>query len=149
MTQDTLDGKFEKRRRGIFGPPAGKFQAIHVDDLNMPKRETYGAQPPIEILRQWFSQGGWFDRGNDLAFRKIIDIVFIASLGPPGGGRQDMTARFVRPFNVVGADSASFSLNFSTSTSRRRRQRDAASPRRRRCGSESVYASCERAAAVS
>jgi len=102
MTQDTLDGKFEKRRRGIFGPPAGKFQAIHVDDLNMPKRETYGAQPPIEILRQWFSQGGWFDRSNDLAYRKIIDIVFIASLGPPGGGRQDMTARFVRPFNVVG-----------------------------------------------
>ena len=49
---------------------------------------------------------GWFDRSNDLAFRKIIDIVFIASLGPPGGGRQDMTARFVRPFNVVGADSA-------------------------------------------
>ena len=49
-----------------------------------------------------FSQGGWFDRSNDLAFRKIIDIVFIASLGPPGGGRQDMTARFVRPFNVVG-----------------------------------------------
>ena len=55
MTQDTLDGKFEKRRRGIFGPPAGKFQAIHVDDLNMPKRETYGAQPPIEILRQFVS----------------------------------------------------------------------------------------------
>ena len=102
MTQDTLDGKFEKRRRGIFGPPAGKFQAIHVDDLNMPKRETYGAQPPIEILRQWFSQGGWFDRSNDLSFRRIVDIVFIASLGPPGGGRQDMTARFVRPFNVVG-----------------------------------------------
>ena len=49
-----------------------------------------------------FSQGGWFDRSNDLSFRKIIDIVFIASLGPPGGGRQDMTARFVRPFNVVG-----------------------------------------------
>ena len=58
------------------------------------------------VVPRRFSQGGWFDRSNDLAFRKIIDIVFIASLGPPGGGRQDMTARFVRPFNVVGADSA-------------------------------------------
>ena len=64
------------------------------------------------VVPRRFSQGGWFDRSNDLAFRKIIDIVFIASLGPPGGGRQDMTARFVRPFNVVGADSAS-SLNFN------------------------------------
>ena len=54
------------------------------------------------VVPRRFSQGGWFDRSNDLAFRKIIDIVFIASLGPPGGGRQDMTARFVRPFNVVG-----------------------------------------------
>ena len=102
MTQDTLDGKFEKRRRGVFGPPAGKVMAIHVDDLNMPMRETYGAQPPIEILRQWFSQEGWYDRANDLAFRRIVDVVFVASLGPPGGGRQEVTPRFIRPFNVVG-----------------------------------------------
>jgi hypothetical protein len=66
---------------------------IHVDDLNMPKRETYGAQPPIEILRQWFSQSGWYDRSGDLTYRRIVDIVLVASMGPPGGGRQEVAPR--------------------------------------------------------
>lgn len=49
-------------------------------------REEYGAQPPIEILRQWFDQGGWFDR-KELTFRKIIDMTMVCSMGLPGGGR--------------------------------------------------------------
>ena len=102
MTQDTLDGKVEKRRRGVFGPPAGKCMVIHVDDLNMPKREEYGAQPPIELLRQWFDQEGWFDRAGDLAYRRIVDIFMVASMGPPGGGRQEVTPRFIRHFSVIG-----------------------------------------------
>jgi dynein heavy chain, axonemal len=50
------------------------------------QRETYGAQPPIELLRQWFDQGGWYDR-KELVFRRIIDITMVASMGPPGGGK--------------------------------------------------------------
>mmetsp|Transcript_32147 Transcript_32147/g.112954 ORF Transcript_32147/g.112954 Transcript_32147/m.112954 type:complete len:1992 (+) Transcript_32147:926-6901(+) len=68
----------------------------------MPKRETYGAQPPIEMLRQWFDQGGWYDRTGDLGFRRIVDLVFVGSMGPPGGGRQEVTPRFIRHFHIIG-----------------------------------------------
>jgi dynein heavy chain len=116
QTQDVIDSKCEKRRKGVFGPQAGKRFILFIDDLNMPMKEEYGAQPPIEILRQWFDSEGWYDR-KELTFRKLIDFIFVAACGPPGGGRNHVSARFYRHFNIIGCtqmQTESMALIFST-----------------------------------
>eukprot|EP00931_Biecheleriopsis_adriatica_P059471 TRINITY_DN3558_c0_g2_i1.p1 TRINITY_DN3558_c0_g2~~TRINITY_DN3558_c0_g2_i1.p1 ORF type:complete len:4446 (+),score=1220.06 TRINITY_DN3558_c0_g2_i1:273-13340(+) len=100
QTQDLIDAKLDRRRKGVYGPPLGKLCVLMVDDLNMPNKETYGAQPPIEILRQMIDSkaypetGGWYER-KDVThpFRSIIDVLFFAAMGPPGGGRTFITPR--------------------------------------------------------
>ena len=79
---------------------AGSKYIIMVDDLNMPAREKYFAQPPLELLRQWMDHSGWYDR-KLLRFREMIDTIYVAAMGPPGGGRNPISNRLLRHFSFI------------------------------------------------
>jgi dynein heavy chain len=114
--QKFLDTKMEKRKKGVYGPSAGKQYIIFVDDFNMPQREEYGAQPPVELVRQAMGQVGWYDTVT-LDFKKIIDCTYVMGMGPPGGGRNPITERVKRLCNIVGyveMDEASQKIIFNS-----------------------------------
>jgi dynein heavy chain len=100
ITQAMIEAKMEKKRKTLLGAPVNRKMVIFVDDVNMPTVEEYGAQPPIELLRQFLDMSGFYDR-DKLFWKDILDTTIISASAPPGGGRNEVTPRFSRHFNML------------------------------------------------
>ncbi|XP_070572584.1 dynein axonemal heavy chain 10-like isoform X2 [Ptychodera flava] len=108
--QRNLEANVEKRTKDTFGPPPGKRLIVFIDDMNMPQVDQYGTQQPIALLKLLLEKGGMYDRGKDLTFKNIKDIGYLASMGKPGGGRNEVDPRFISLFTV-------FNITFPSETS--------------------------------
>ncbi|CEM19434.1 unnamed protein product [Vitrella brassicaformis CCMP3155] len=97
--QDVFESKLIAKRKNLLGPPPGTRMLIFIDDVNMPQLETYGAQPPIELLRQVMDHKGFYDR-KKLFYKSVKDVQYILACAPPGGGRNAVTPRLFRHYNM-------------------------------------------------
>lgn len=100
--QETIMSKLEKRRKSVFGPSMGKKCVYFIDDVSIPKRELYGAQPPIELLRLWLDHSIWYET-KELKPIQLEDLQFVCSMTSENHSNY-ISPRFKRHFHLLAID---------------------------------------------
>lgn len=70
--------------------------------MAMPAQDAYGAQPPLELLRQWINHKYWSDL-QDTSKIELVDLLFIGVLRHLGGCNF-VPQRFYRHCFVYSVD---------------------------------------------
>lgn len=81
--QSIIESRVEKRTKGVYVPFGGKSMITFMDDLNMPAKDMFGSQPPLELLRLWIDYGFWYDRLKQTVKYIRVSICDTCSLFPP------------------------------------------------------------------
>ncbi|XP_013149055.1 PREDICTED: dynein heavy chain 2, axonemal [Papilio polytes] len=97
--QDMIEARLEKRTKGNYVPAGGKKMIAFMDDINMPVKDEYGSQPPLELVRLWLDYGYWFDRHKQWR-KNVKDMVLCGAAGPPGGARSHLPPRLLSCFHA-------------------------------------------------
>ncbi|XP_068918735.1 dynein axonemal heavy chain 14 [Petaurus breviceps papuanus] len=99
-TQELILKKLIRKSKDIHGAPQNSQVVIFIDDLNSPVPEEYGAQPPLELVRQLLELGGFYNT-EQLAWKHIQDTSLIAACGIPLGGKSDISPRLLKHFFIL------------------------------------------------
>ena len=82
--QANIEDNIDKRSGRIFGPKIlGKQMVIFIDDLHMPKVDTYGTQQPIALLKFFLEKNFIYERIGALDMKIIKDTQVVSALLPP------------------------------------------------------------------
>ena len=76
--QDIIESRVEKRTKGVYVPVGGKKMLTFMDDFNMPAKDTFGSQPPLELIRLWLDYGFWYDRIKQTIKHVKVSILTIS-----------------------------------------------------------------------
>ncbi|KAG2392323.1 hypothetical protein C9374_012575 [Naegleria lovaniensis] len=97
--QKLVESKVEKSL-DTYTPYAGKNMILFADDFNMPAKDDYGSQAPLELIRQYLDYGFWYDRTKNTV-KKLKKVQVLAAMGPVGGGRSEISNRLLSRFHVL------------------------------------------------
>jgi dynein heavy chain len=100
--QKIIEDNISKRTGRIFGPEQGKKLRVFVDDLSMPRVDTYGTQQPLALLRFLVDRAFMYERGGDLERIIVKDLQFVSAMQPPGSGRNPIDSRLVCLYAAIG-----------------------------------------------
>ncbi|KAK8860630.1 hypothetical protein M9Y10_012295 [Tritrichomonas musculus] len=88
------------KKHGKFGPLNDHFEVFLLDNLSSVKPEIYGAQPTLELVRQFMDYGGWYNT-SPVEFNSILGTTIYATMGCPGGGLFSIPHRLMRHFFIL------------------------------------------------
>jgi dynein heavy chain len=100
--QRTIEDNVTKRTGRNYGPEQGKKLRIFIDDLAMPKIDTYGTQQPLALLKFLIERSYLYERGGDLGQLIIQDCQYVSAMQPPGAGRNTIDPRVVSLYACIG-----------------------------------------------
>ncbi|CAF1548071.1 unnamed protein product [Rotaria magnacalcarata] len=98
--QRSIETQLEKRSKDTYGPSAGNKLIVFLDDMSMPKIDQYGTQQAIALLKLLVEKHGMYERNEELNWKFVTDIDWIAAMSAPGGSNNNIDPRFVSHFST-------------------------------------------------
>ncbi|XP_076986007.1 dynein axonemal heavy chain 14, partial [Tamandua tetradactyla] len=98
-TKEMILKKLVRRSKSTLGAPKNNRIVIFIDDLNMPASDMYGAQPPLELIRQILDLGGVYDTEKN-TWKNIQDLSLVTACIPLVG-RKDISPRLLKHFSIL------------------------------------------------
>ncbi|XP_048968435.1 dynein axonemal heavy chain 14 isoform X2 [Canis lupus dingo] len=91
--------KLVRRTKDTLGAPKSSRIVVFIDDLNVPESDTYGTQPPLELIRQLLDMGGLYDTEKN-AWKNIQDLSLVAAC-VPAAVRRHISPRLLKHFSIL------------------------------------------------